>query len=329
MVIEKLDIKQTLYKKLEQYCKPDAIISSNTSTIPLKSLIDGMSDNFKQHFLITHFFNPPRYMPLLELVTSNFTKQDVIDKISNFLDIHLGKTIVKSNDTPGFIANRIGCYWLETGLKYAIKMGVSIEEVDSIMGKPLAIPSTAIFGLYDLIGIDVMRLIVKSLSTRLHCDDDFLKISKEWPLVSKMIEDGLIGRKGKGGFYRITKDKAGNKIKKVIDFQTGEYKTISNITSPAMDIKTLMEHSQYALLVLSKTLSYAANLIPEVSGNLSDIDQAMRLGYNWKYGPFELIDLIGPDYFRKKLEEQNIEIPMIIAKVGNNKFYSQDKYFIG
>ena len=268
-------------------------------------------------------------MPLVELFTRDHTKQNVIEQVTNFLDIHLGKTIVKSNDTPGFIANRIGCYWLETALSVAIEMDISVEEADSLIGKPLGIPSTAIFGLYDLIGIDVMRLIANSLSKNLPADDDFLKSSKAWPMITKMIENGFIGRKGKGGFYRLTKDSAGNKFKEVMDLRTGEYHSLQNISAPSMSLIELMESSPYALRVVSKTLSYAASLVPEVSNNLSDIDQAMKLGYNWKYGPFELIDLIGPVYFKKKLEEQNIKVPKILIQVREQKFYQQEKYFTG
>ncbi len=329
VIIEKLEFKQNLYQKLEKFCKAEAIISSNTSTIPLKSLINGMSDNFKAHFLITHFFNPPRYMPLLELVISNFTTGTVVKKITEFLDVHLGKTIVRSNDTPGFIANRIGCYWLEMGLSTAIEMGISIEEADGLMGKPLGIPSTAIFGLYDLIGIDVMHLISNSLASSLNTKDDFLQVNKAWPLITKMIADGFVGRKGKGGFYRLTSDVNGNKSKEVMNLQTGEYHPVESYSVPEMKIVELMERSQYFARVICKTLSYAASLIPEVSDNLNDIDQAMKLGYNWQYGPFELIDLIGPAYFRKKLEEQNIQIPKIISQIGNKNFYKQGQYFTG
>ncbi len=327
VIIEKLELKQVLYKKLEQYCKASCIISSNTSTIPLAKLIENSSDNFKQHFLISHFFNPPRYMPLLELITSKFTKPEVIKTISNFLDIFLGKTIVKSNDSPGFIANRIGCYWLEVALTTAIEMGLSIEQADSLLSKPAGIPKTAIFGLYDLIGIDLMQLIAKSLSDSLAADDDFLKVSKPHSLVNKMIEDGYIGRKGKGGFYRITKGVDGKKTKESINLKTGEYSLSQEIICPITDIRELIDNNTYALKVLSKTLSYAANLIPEASDNLSDIDQAMKQGYNWKFGPFELIDQIGPSYFKQKLEQQNIKVPVILEKLKDQLFYRNNSYF--
>lgn len=329
VIVERLDIKQNLYTKLEKYCKNSCIITSNTSTIRLNQLIEKMGDKFKENFFITHFFNPPRYMPLLEIVRSEFAKSEVVDQIASFIDIHLGKTIIKSNDTPGFIANRIGCYWLEVSLSLAIEMGISVEEADSLINKSIGIPKTGVFGLYDLIGIDVMRLISKSLIANLEKEDDFIKVSKAHSVINKMIEGGLIGRKGKGGFYKITKDAMGNKLKQVIDLNTGEYNDIKNIKPTLLNVRDLIDKDQYALKVLSKTLSYAANLINQVSDNISDIDQAMKLGYNWKFGPFELIDLIKPAYFKEKLEQQNITIPRIINQVGDNNFYKGNCYFTG
>lgn len=321
VIVEKLDVKQSLYKKLDQYAKHSAIISSNTSTLPLSDLINGMSESFKSKFMITHFFNPPRFMPLLELVTSKFTDQTKIKKLYDFMDINLGKAIVISKDTPGFIANRIGCYWLEAALTTAIEMNVSVEEADYLINKPLGIPSTAVFGLYDLIGIDVMRLISNSLKDRLNKDDDFFNISKSWPLISKMIEDGYTGRKGKGGFYKITKDNLGNKRKEVIDLQSGEYHLFKENKNTYTNAIELLDNSIYATKVMCKTLSYAVNLLHEVSDSLYDIDTAMKLGYNWKYGPFELIDLIGIEYFRNRLKEFQIPIPQLILDSGNKKFY--------
>lgn len=321
VIVEKLDIKQSLYKKLDQYAKPSAVISSNTSTLPLSDLINGMSESFKSKFMITHFFNPPRFMPLLELVTSQFTDQTKIKKLYDFMDINLGKTIVISKDTPGFIANRIGCYWLETALSIAFEMNLSVEDADNAISKPLGIPSTAVFGLYDLIGIDVMRLISNSLKARLNQDDDFFNVSKSWPLITKMIEDGYIGRKGKGGFYKITKDALGNKRKEVINLQSGEYHLFEENKDTYDTAIELLDNSPYAAKVMCKTLSYAANLLHEVSDSLYDIDMAMKLGYNWKYGPFELIDLIGIEYFKNKLKEFQIPISRLILDLNNNKFY--------
>ena len=329
VIIENLSIKKSLYEKLDQYCSSNCIISSNTSTIPLEKLIEGRSIKFKENFVITHFFNPPRYMPLLELIVSPFTKTSVIQEISQFIDIYLGKTIINSNDTPGFIANRIGCYWLETALSFAIEMNLSVEEVDSLFGKPLGIPKTAVFGLYDLIGIDVMQLIIKSLSNSLDKNDDFLKASQPHNIITKMINDGLIGRKGKGGFYRVIKNDNGNKVKQVIDLNTGIYKNTAELNIPTSSVSEMFNNNEYISKVLSKILSYTCNLIPEVTTNLNDIDQAMKLGYNWKFGPFELIEMIGIDNFIEKLKLYNIKVPVFLIKSQGKVFYKNDTYFDG
>jgi len=294
---------------------------------PLAKLIEGRSDNFKHNFFITHFFNPPRHMPLLELITSKYTSDNVVEQITKFIDVHLGKMVIRSNDTPGFIANRIGCYWLEVALKYAIEMGISVEEADGVLGKPVGIPKTGVFGLYDLIGLDVMKLIGNSLSSSLKTSDDFIRVAKRHQIVEKMISDGYIGRKGKGGFYRLIED-GNKKIKEAIDLKTGEYHQAKEVISPINGVADIIENNQYALVVLLHTLSYAASLIPEVSDSLYDIDQAMKLGYNWKFGPFELIDLIGPDHFKAKLKQQNIAIPEILIKLKEKqKLYQNNSYF--
>ncbi|MEK6734304.1 MAG: 3-hydroxyacyl-CoA dehydrogenase NAD-binding domain-containing protein [Pseudomonadota bacterium] len=305
-IIEKLEIKQELYKKLEKLCSKDCVISSNTSTILLKDLIDGRGEEFKKNFLITHFFNPPRYMELLELVVSDYTDKKIIKKITNFLDVNLGKTIVKSNDTPGFIANRIGCYWLETALTTAIEMRISIQEADNLMGEVIGIPRTAVFGLYDLIGIDVMQLIVHSLKANLLKEDDFNNVSKKHLIIEKMIKENNIGRKTGSGFYKIIKNKDRSKDKFCIDLSTGEYNLCKNIAPRKDDIKTLFENNPYVSQVLTKVLNYVESLIPEVTDNIYDIDQAMKLGYNWKFGPFELLD-----------------------KIKDRKFYKDDSFFNG
>ncbi len=329
VIIEKLHIKQTLYQKLEQYCDKHCIISSNTSTITLKELIKGRTENFKKHFFITHFFNPPRHMPLLELISSAYNSLETIQKIANFIDIYLGKTIVISNDTPGFIANRIGCYFLETSLSYAIETAIDIEEVDELMSQALDIPKTGVFGLYDLIGLDVMHLICESLKKNLNPEDNFHKISKAHPMLLEMINNGYTGRKGKGGFYRIIRDINQRKIKQSLDLQTGEYRSVRESCEHNHNLKDLLDSNVYFSKVITQTLAYAAKLIPEVSDNIFAIDQAMKLGYNWKFGPFELIDKIGIELFKQKLLELNIPLPQLIENAGNQKFYDGKSYFNG
>lgn len=325
VIIEKLDIKHQLYQKLESVCKKDCIITSNTSTIPLADLILNRSEGFKKKFFITHFFNPPRFMQLVELITSKHNLNEDIKYVSDFLDIQLGKTVIRSNDTPGFIANRIGCYFLQVALHESIKMNLSIEEVDSLLGDPIGLPKTGVFGLYDLIGIDVMELISKSLSKLLPKEDDFHKFSIMPEPVSKMIQNGFLGRKAKKGFYRMNQDSLGNKLLESIDLNTLEYKSSTRVKSPVKGVKDVFDLSDFAKKVLLRTLSYAASIVPETSESVCDIDSAMKLGYNWKFGPFEMIDLISVNHFCSALDQEGIEIPSLL-KARKNLYL--DKKFL-
>jgi 3-hydroxyacyl-CoA dehydrogenase len=345
VVLENLEIKRNLYKKLHSAKKSDAIVSSNTSTIPLHLLVEDMPDDFKKQFLITHFFNPPRYMRLLELVVGEKTNKEVADVIRDFCDVRLGKGVVDCKDTPGFIANRIGCYWMTVGVLDAMEIGISVEEADLVMGRPIGVPKTGVFGLLDLIGIDLMPLIASEFSKTLPESDDFIKVYKEPELVKKMIDDGYTGRKGKGGFYRLNKED-GKKVKEVIDLDTGEYSPVVRPKLASVDaakggLRNLVEYDdiggKYGKSVLLKMLSYAASLVPEISDDIVSVDEAMKLGYNWKYGPFELIDRLGDDktagakWLAEELRSQGMNVPELLEKVGDNSFYkveSGNRFYI-
>ena len=220
-IVERLDIKQALYAKLEALKRPGTAVSSNTSTIPLGNLVEGRSDQLKADFLITHFFNPPRYMRLVEIVRGVATDIAVAEKVEDFVDRFMGKRIVRAKDTPGFIANRIGTYWLAIAINAAMDQGLTVEEADQIGGRPMGVPKTGIFGLVDLVGVDLMPLLSKSLSSTLPAGDPYFDTVRELPLVDKMIAEGFTGRKGKGGFYRF--DKA-TRTKLSLDLATGEYR---------------------------------------------------------------------------------------------------------
>jgi 3-hydroxyacyl-CoA dehydrogenase len=316
-IIENPEIKQALYAKLELACRADTIISSNTSTLPLALLCQGRSETFSQQFLITHFFNPPRYMRLLEIVTSPATNKDVVKSISQFADIHLGKGCVLCHDTPGFIANRIGTFWLQAGLLQAIANHIPIAQADAIM-TAFGIPKTGIFGLLDLIGLDLVPHILKSFKQLLPDNDAFQAINHTPDLVQRMIADGYTGRKGKGGFYRLQKRDDGKRIKEAIDLNTGEYQVAEKIKPDKnLNLTALLSNndaaSQFAWQVMSETLLYSASLIPEIADDIVSVDNAMRLGYNWKYGPFELMDLVGVDWFVKRLKQEHKTIPALLA----------------
>lgn len=280
VIVEKLEVKHDLYNKLLPYLNPDAILTSNTSTLPLKRLKENLPANIAHRFMITHFFNPPRYMRLLELITDKTTDHKAIEEISQFVTYRLGKSIVPSNDTPGFIANRIGCFLLELVLRKAISYNINVATMDRMLIQKMSLPNTGIFGLYDLIGLDVMGLIAKSLLTSLPKDDRFVQIFTNVPLVQKMVRDGFTGRKGLGGFYKMHEE-GGKKTKEVIDLQSGEY-----IALP--EEEDLDRYDKISTEVMNEFEAYVRSLVPEVTDKPEDIDRAMKLGYSWKYGPFEL-----------------------------------------
>ncbi|KKC26302.1 3-hydroxyacyl-CoA dehydrogenase/enoyl-CoA hydratase family protein [Sphingomonas sp. SRS2] len=322
-VIERLDIKQSLYAKLEEVRKTGTAISSNTSTIPLGKLIEGRSDAFAADFLITHFFNPPRYMRLLEIVTGPKTSKETAAKVADFADRAMGKTIVRTNDTPGFIANRIGTYWLQVAVNAAIDLGLTIEEADAIGGKPMGVPKTGVFGLIDLVGIDLMPLLQKSLTATLSEGDAYFATVRPMPLIDKMIAEGYTGRKGKGGFYRINRE--AGKRKETLDLVTGEYRLPIKAQAPRAELAELIampgKTGDFAWAVLGQLLSYAASLVGTIADDIVAIDDAMKLGYNWKYGPFELIDQIGAAAFAKRLADEGRPVPAILQTAGDRSFY--------
>ena len=330
VVIERLDIKQNLYKQINKHRKAGSIVSSNTSTLPLEDLTNGMPKGFKKDFLITHFFNPPRYLRLLEIVASEETDEQQVDKVCAFADIHLGKSIVKCNDRPGFIANRIGTYWLHAAVSKAVKQGITVEEADMLLSRPAGVPKTGVFGLIDLVGLDLMPHIFESFEKSLERSDAFQKLGKAPDLIEKMIKDGYTGRKGKGGFYRLNTE-GSKKNKEVINLQTGDFAPAARPKVPAVTaakkgglramVSHESKHGKYAWDVLSNTLSYAASLIPEIAGTLEEVDRAMCLGYNWKKGPFQLMDEMGTEWFAAKLRSEGRPVPHILDVAKGRPFY--------
>jgi len=327
-VVERIDIKHDLYARLEAVRRPGTAISSNTSTIPLDRLVEGRSDAFKRDFLITHFFNPPRYMRLLEIVTGGETDPKIAAMVEGFADRAMGKSIVHAKDTPGFIANRIGTYWIQLALNAAFDLGLTVEEADAIAGKPMGVPKTGIFGLMDLVGIDLMPHLQKSLTETLPKEDPYHGIARSIPLIERMIADGSIGRKGKGGFYRLNPDM--NKRREAIDLVTGAYREKEKAAGPSGaagngDLKALIategKIGDYAWAILGGTLSYAASLVPQVADDVVAIDDAMKLGYNWKSGPFEMIDKIGAANLAQRLEAEGQPVPEFLRIAGDGTFY--------
>ncbi len=325
-IIERLDLKQDLYRKLDAVRRPGTAISSNTSTIPLGQLTGGLPDAFRRDFLITHWFNPPRYMRLLEVVTSAETDPALAERVSAFCDLKLGKSVVRAKDTPGFIANRIGTLWMQQAVVEAMDAGLTVEEADAVMGRPFGFPNTGVFGLLDLVGLDLMPHINASMKASLPAEDAFHRSVRDLPLLEKMIADGYTGRKGKGGFYRI--NKTAGKVKESIGLVTGEYQPSAKFalsSAAAKDARALLsgddKYSAYAWKVMAPVLAYAASLVPAISDHIVGVDEAMRLGFNWKSGPFELLDRLGPKAVADRLRAEGEAVPPLLDQVGEGTFY--------
>jgi len=328
-VVEKIDIKHNLYEKIFKTRKAGSIVSSNTSSIPIKVLSENLSEEDKKDFCITHFFNPVRYMGLLEIVKNENNDLKKINFLKDFCETLLGKGVIVCNDTPGFLGNRVGVYAMQVAMTEAFKMKLSIEEADAVFGRPMGIPKTGIFGLYDLIGIDLMADVLKSFIKELPEIDKFHKVAKEVPLVTKLIETGYTGRKGKGGFYRVNKE-SGKKVLEALNLETGEYASSKkiNIKSDKVDLKNLInrkdKYGNYAWSVISEIIKYASSLVPNVTKEFNDIDEAMRLGFNWAKGPFEMLEEIGVKNFFEKVDSfENNEFLEKLSKSKNENFYGE------
>ena len=332
-VVERIDIKHNIYEKIFKERKKGSIVSSNTSSIPIKVLSEKLSEEEKKDFCITHFFNPVRYMDLLEIVKNENNDLDQINSLKNFCEKDLGKGALICNDTPGFLGNRIGVYAMQVAMTEAFKMKLTIEEADAVFGRPMGIPKTGVFGLYDLIGIDLMADVLKSFIKELPETDDFQNVAKEIPLVKKLIETGYTGRKGKGGFYRMNKSD-NKKVLEGINLETGEYSLSQkfNLGSEKMDIVGLInrkdKYGEYAWSVISKIIKYASSLVPGITDKFNDIDEAMRLGFNWSKGPFEMLKEIGvKDFFERIDTFENNKFLENLSQSKDENFYGERQQY--
>ena len=333
VIIENLEIKRNLYSKLSDYIGSNTILSSNTSTIPRSELVSGLPEDISSRFLITHFFNPPRYLPLLEVVTSSEVNDDVVSRFCNFADRRLGKRVTMCNDRPGFIGNRLGVYFVQRAIKATLEHGLSVEQADAMLGRPIGLPKTGVFALMDLIGIDLIPKVGESLQSRLDQEDPFHKISGPGEdIIMSMIDEGNTGRKGKGGFYRLNRND-GKKVKEARDLSSGEYRKANRraaFPSAKMGkrgLSALMDcdddGARFVTDVLLDTLAYAAFIVPDVSDDIYSIDGAMKVGYNWKKGPFEMMDSIGVPSMVKRLQETGREVPKFLSQAQEKgSFYS-------
>jgi len=332
-VVERIDIKHNIYEKIFKNRKQGAIVSSNTSSIPIKVLSEKLTEEEKKDFCITHFFNPVRYMGLLEIVKNENNDLEKINSLKKFCEIELGKGAIVCNDTPGFLGNRIGVFAMQVAMTEAFKMKLSIEEADAVFGRPMGIPKTGVFGLYDLIGIDLMADVLKSFIKELSDNDEFQTVAKEIPLVKKLIDTGYTGRKGKGGFYRMNKNE-NQKILEAINLETGEYTTSKKIDLgiETVDINNLInrkdKYGEYAWEVISKIIKYASSLVPGITDKFNDIDEAMRLGFNWAMGPFEMLKSIGVENFFSRIDNfENNKFLENLSKSKDENFYGERQLY--
>ena len=328
-IVERLDIKRQLYANLLPHLKPTTLVSSNTSTIPIKLLVEESPQDFRERFCITHFFNPVRYMRLLELVRGEETRADVIEVLHEFNDKMLGKGVVNCADTPGFLGNRVGVFALQAAVHEAVELGLKVEEADAIFGRPMGIPKTGAFGLYDLIGLDLMGDVVRSLNSILDQGDPFMEVGGENKVVNDQVERGFTGNKGEGGFYREVGEE-----KQAWDLQLENWRPRARELPELAQrgekggINVLIEGddklSNFAWRVLARILTYSASLVPDVTHSPQDIDDAMKLGYNWVQGPFEMIDTIGSGKFVERLNSEGWHVPDFLRDNAGKAFYEAD-----
>ena len=302
-----------------------------------------MPERLRQDIAVTHFFNPVHIMKLVELVPGEDTRPEVIETLADFLGNTLGKGVVYAKDTVNFIGNRIGCMWMLAGLHIAENAmqndGLDIETVDALMSAPIGLPPTGLYGLVDLIGLDVMYNVGRNLETNLPADDAGRRFVRFTDTVQALYDRGQLGRKTGGGFYKLTRHDDGSKTMEIYDLGNSEWRPAREITLPESD-QTLpglfasdSDGAKFARGIMTETLCYSANLVPEIADDIVNVDRAMRWGFGWKKGPFELIDELGADTLVASAKELGMETPSMVAKLldsGASAFYRNDgKAFFG
>ncbi len=336
-VVERLDIKKELHRRIEAIVSPDAIVTTNTSGIPLHLIADGSRDSDRRRFFGTHFFNPPRYLYLLELIPTADSDPALMNEYRDFAESVLGKGTVLCKDTPGFVANRIGCFAMQDAIWLMLEDGYSIDEIDALTGPALARPRTATFRLGDLVGVDLMAQIGKNLYDALQ-SDPYRERMKVPGFIEEMVSRGWLGRKAKQGFYQKVEGKDSSDIL-TLDYNAMEYRPRQRANFPSIDaaanaddprkrVRALVASSdragQFAWKHLRATICYAADRIPEIADDVFTVDRAMRWGYNWELGPFELCDALGPAAVAKRIEEEGKPVPKLLADLlssGKSTFY--------
>ena len=343
VIIERLDIKQQLFEKVEQFRKQGTFISSNTSGIPISLMAEGRSEDFRANFLGTHFFNPPRYLRLLEIIPGPDTRKEVVDFFMHFGEEFLGKKTVLCKDSPAFIANRIGVYAMGNIFHHAFELGLSLPEVDKLTGPAIGRPNTGTFRLADLVGLDTAVKVIEGI--RQNCPTDAMAQSLPMPdYLTHLVKHGFFGNKSGQGFYKKTdqKDEKGKSIVLALNLNTLDYELppsrklaslelSKQIDDPKKRIKALFAHADEGGQLLRRSFaalfSYSSQRIPEISNQLFAIDQALKNGFAWDYGPFEYWDIIGLDAGIQAIEAENLLVPdwvRVMKSAGATSFYQYE-----
>ena len=334
VVAENLEIKRALLDNVQKHRRVDSIVTSNTSGLPIHEIVDGMPLELRRHWFGTHFFNPPRYMRLLEVIATPDSDPADMDAVEHFCDIRLGKAIVHAHDTPNFIANRIGTFSMSNAIRLMQAQGLTIEEVDTLTGSALGWPKTGTFRLGDLVGVDVMAFVAKNFAAQAGKIGDERSDVGLAPFIQTMIEQKLLGDKTNQGFYKKEgKDTEGRDLRHVLDWQTLDYKPSMRPKIPAIEMAKNVEstHARIAQLLhgdatkdkaaafywpfLTELFTYSANRVPEIADNLVEIDQAMKAGYNWELGPFEMFDAAGVRATTEKMRAAGARVSANVEKL--------------
>ena len=347
VVAENLEIKRKLLARVAQFRKPGAIVTTNTSGLPVHLIAEGMSEGFQQHWAGTHFFNPPRYLKLVEVIPGPKTYSEVVESLSEFCDRWLGKGVVVAKDTPNFIANRIGTFSMLNALRLMGTLDMTVEEVDACTGPAVGWPKSATFRTADLVGLDVLVHVVKNIYDTAPGDESRERY-KVPPIVEEMAKRGWLGDKTGQGFYKRVRGEGAKEIL-TLDVNTTEYrprqkakfaslemgKTIEDtrerlraLIGPVIEGQKGDKAQQFLWGALSETCSYAARRVPEISDSVADVDRAMRWGFGWELGPFELMDAIGVKIFAGQLQKEARAVPPVIEKLltsGRERFYESEK----
>jgi 3-hydroxyacyl-CoA dehydrogenase len=340
-VVENLEIKHKVFAEVEKYRRQDAVIASNTSGIPIKKIAEPFSEDFKRHFLGIHFFNPPRYMKLVEVIPTPYTDSEIVQKVSEFLDRRLGKGVVLAKDRPNFIANRIGTFGIMVTIHEMLKMGLTPTEVDQITGKAIGHAKSATFRTSDLVGLDVLAHVNRNLYPAVP-DDEERDIFIMPEIIEKMLEKKLLGDKTGGGFYKKTKDAEGKTQILELDLNTFEYKpqqkTRFTSLEEAKQIEDLPKRikklvwgedrvGEFLWRTMSRTFRYAANRIPEIADTIVEIDNAMKWGFGWEIGVFETWDSVGVKESVERMKKEGQPVPSNVEKMlasGAETFYKYE-----